>query len=170
MVESLDHPHCLFVILGLQFRGKNDNVRNVSFGQVSTERLWSFSNASAPEDRTLNNPPELPLNLSGSWFLNPEHTDWEYPKQNWSRQETAEEPRAPQQSVPAEYFSPDTILFQKYMALICYVKLTLYRNRLKKKIKPQRKCTTQSQVLEINYLPIPEIMILAGVLSLVSLK
>lgn len=61
------------------------------------------------------------------------------------------------------------------MVLICYVvvvrvKLTLYRKRFKKKIKPQRKCTTQSQVLEINYLPIPEIMILGGVLSLVSLR
>lgn len=75
IVESLDHPHCLFFILGFQFRGKNDNVRNVSFGQVSTERLWSFCYTSAPEDRTLNNPLDLPLNLSGSWFPNSRLTD-----------------------------------------------------------------------------------------------
>lgn len=119
MVESLDHPHCLFVILGFQFRGKNDNVRNASFGQVSTGRLWSFSNTSAPGDRTLNNPLELPLNLSGSPFLILDsQTENILNKTDHGRrlQRSQEGPS----SVPAEYFSPDTILFQKYMALICY--------------------------------------------------
>lgn len=117
-------------------------------------------------------PLDLPLNLSGSWFPNSRLTDWEYPKQNWSQQETAEEPRGPQQSVPVEYFSPDTILFHKYMALICYEVggWSSLCKKTDKKIKPQRKCTTQSQLLEINYLLIPEIMILAGVLSLISLR
>lgn len=170
MVESLDHPHWLFVILGLQFRGKNDNVRNVSFGQVSTERLWSFSNTSAPEDRTLNNPPELPLNLSVSCFPKSRPTDWEYPKQIMAGDCTGAK------SSPAE--CPSRV-FQSWhhplpkihgFNLLCEAHSLQKQIFLKKKIKPQRKFTTQSQVLEINYLPIPEIIILAGVLSLVSLR
>lgn len=109
--------------------------------------MWEMSHLGKSALRGCGPSPTLQLLKTGHWiilqnfhwislclvFLNLDPQTENILNKSWL--ETAQEPRAPQQSVPAEYFSPDTILFQKYMALICYVKLTLYRNRffLKKK-------------------------------------
>ena len=59
MVESLDNPHCLFPILGFQFRGINAKPEKhiVSFGQVNgweaVVLLWHFSSQGQDTDLQL---------------------------------------------------------------------------------------------------------------------